>query len=173
MQDALDAGDAIIARESAAVPLTVPVTDDEIDAAFNALDLLRESMTVGEVRRALEGFAAGRTAGSASDELIQIHAVVLSIGGDWPEVDSDPYTLAHVKRMARDLAGFMRAEVAAGRTAGVDAEQEAIDGWKLVPIDPTQEMINAGNKQVWTLPVLAAYRSMFAATPAGNHEYRH
>jgi hypothetical protein len=67
MQDALNAGDAIIARESAVLPLTAPVTDDEIDAAFEALDLLRESTTVPEMRRALEGFAAGRAAAPEAD----------------------------------------------------------------------------------------------------------
>lgn len=46
-----------------ALPLTAPVTDDEIDAAFGELSLLRESTTVEEMRRALEGFAAGRAAG--------------------------------------------------------------------------------------------------------------
>jgi len=39
----------------------------------------------------------------SSKELNAIHAVVMSIGSDWPEVDSDPYTLWHVKRMAREL----------------------------------------------------------------------
>jgi chemotaxis protein histidine kinase CheA len=55
MQKAADALSAIR-------PLAAPVTDDEIDAAFDALGLIRESTTVGEVRRTLEGFAAGRAA---------------------------------------------------------------------------------------------------------------
>ena len=58
MQKAADALSAIR-------PIAAPVTDDEIDAAFDALGLIRESTTVGEVRRTLEGFAAGRAAGPA------------------------------------------------------------------------------------------------------------
>lgn len=38
-----------------------------------------------------------------SKELNDIHAVIMHIGGDWPEVEGDPYTLFHVKRMAREL----------------------------------------------------------------------
>lgn len=52
-------------RQALAAPallLAAPVTDDEIDAAFDALGLIRESTTAGEVRRMLEGFAVGRTA---------------------------------------------------------------------------------------------------------------
>lgn len=52
----------VSAIAAVALPLTAPVTDDEIDAAFDALGLIRESTTVGEVRRVLEGFAAGRAA---------------------------------------------------------------------------------------------------------------
>lgn len=48
-------------RLSQPVP-QAPVTDDEINTAFDALDLLRESTTVEEMGRALEGFAAGRAA---------------------------------------------------------------------------------------------------------------
>jgi hypothetical protein len=46
-----------------ALPLAAPVTDDEIDAAFDELGMACQSMTVAEMRRALEGFAAGRAAG--------------------------------------------------------------------------------------------------------------
>lgn len=53
----------LTALKRTALPLTEPVTDDEIEVAFDALDLLRESTTVDEMRRALEGFAAGRAAG--------------------------------------------------------------------------------------------------------------
>lgn len=35
-------------------------------------------------------------------ELADIHAVVLDFGGDWPEVEGDPYTLYHVKRFSRE-----------------------------------------------------------------------
>lgn len=56
-------GEECFEAGKSALPLTAPATDDEIDAAFDALDLLRESTTVKEMRRALEGFAAGRAAG--------------------------------------------------------------------------------------------------------------
>ena len=45
---------------SAIRPIAAPVTDDEIDAAFDALGLIRESTTAKEVCQALAGFAAGR-----------------------------------------------------------------------------------------------------------------
>lgn len=36
-------------------------------------------------------------------ELNAIHAVMMGVGDDWPDVESDPYTLRHVKWMARQL----------------------------------------------------------------------
>lgn len=69
--------------------------------------------------------AASFQVGSSS-ELNAIHAVVMSIGGDWPEVDGNPYTLARVKEMARSIKSGLVA-----------------DGWKLVPVEPTPEMCKA------------------------------
>lgn len=43
--------------------LAKPVTDEEIDAAFEELGLIHDSTSVDEMRRALQGFAAGRVAG--------------------------------------------------------------------------------------------------------------
>ncbi|MDP2255450.1 MAG: DUF551 domain-containing protein [Polaromonas sp.] len=45
-----------------ALPLTAPVTDDEIDAAFEARALIGDVISVAEMKLALEGFAAGRAA---------------------------------------------------------------------------------------------------------------
>ncbi len=56
---------AVFWRAAATEPartLADPVTDDEIDAAFSASELIDSSVTVDEMRRALEGFAAGRAA---------------------------------------------------------------------------------------------------------------
>lgn len=36
-------------------------------------------------------------------ELQRIHAVVMNVAGDWPDDERDPYTLRHVKWMAREL----------------------------------------------------------------------
>jgi hypothetical protein len=46
-----------------ALPLAAPVTDDEIDAAFDELGMACQSTTAEEMRRVLGGFAAGRAAG--------------------------------------------------------------------------------------------------------------
>jgi hypothetical protein len=36
-------------------------------------------------------------------ELVEIHRVVMNVGGEWPDDERDPYTLRHVKWMARQL----------------------------------------------------------------------
>jgi hypothetical protein len=43
-------------------------------------------------------------------ELKAIHAVIMHVGGDWPDDPSDPYTLRHVKWMARQLASAAQPE---------------------------------------------------------------
>lgn len=58
----------------------------------------RASNKVRQIASGTHAFVPG-----SSPELNAIHAVVMSIGSDWPEVASDPYTLWHVKRMAREL----------------------------------------------------------------------
>lgn len=50
---------------------------------------------------------------AASTELQRIHAVVMNVGGEWPDDATDPYTLRHVKWMARELTK---------RTSGVAGE---------------------------------------------------
>lgn len=59
----------------------------------------------------------------SSKELNAIHAVVMSIGGDWPEVEGDPYTLSHVKRMARELQAAHRQKADERDVEGVFASQ--------------------------------------------------
>jgi hypothetical protein len=38
-----------------------------------------------------------------NSELVEIHRVVMNVGGEWPDDERDPYTLRHVKWMARQL----------------------------------------------------------------------
>lgn len=42
-------------------------------------------------------------------ELQRIHEVVMHVGGDWPDDERDPYTLRHVKWMAREINKRTRA----------------------------------------------------------------
>lgn len=53
---------ALGASERAARPLAAPVTDDEIDATYQCIDMHGGYICGEEMRRALEGFAAGRAA---------------------------------------------------------------------------------------------------------------
>ncbi len=39
------------------------------------------------------------------------------------------------------------------------------EGWKLVPVEPTPEMVKEGGRYVWPLPATDAYRAMLAASP--------
>lgn len=91
-----------VALWNARRPGALPATDEQIKAAF-----LREPDSHATT---YQWFAAGVKAASqgafvpgSSSELNAIHAVVMNIGGDWPEVEGDPYTLHHVKRMAREI----------------------------------------------------------------------
>jgi hypothetical protein len=43
-------------------------------------------------------------------ELTEIHRVIMNVGGDWPDDERDPYTLRHVKWMARQLNAGARAK---------------------------------------------------------------
>lgn len=46
------------------------------------------------------------------------------------------------------------------------AEQPApVQGWKLVPVEPTPEQIKEGNKVTWPLPCAQVYSAMLAAAP--------
>lgn len=58
-----------------------------------------------------------------SPELVAIHAVIMCIGCDWPEVEGDPYTLHHVKRMARELQEAHRKKTDERDVEGVFASQ--------------------------------------------------
>lgn len=46
------------------------------------------------------------------------------------------------------------------------AAQAAPAGWKLVPVEPTPEMLKAGDTKTWVLPALDCWRAMLSASPA-------
>lgn len=108
-------------QERTALPLTAPVTDGEIDAAFSVLDQIREFTTVDEVRRMLEGFAAGR------DDPAGEKAPALPLTAPASDEDVLEYCDTHPGASFFDavvaLEGF-----AAGRTAGV--EDEPVAQWQ-------------------------------------------
>lgn len=89
--------------ESAAAPRCVTKQEDQVlrNAALRAGKIIDAGrITSGPASaKPLPEFVPG-----SSKELNAIHAVVMDIGGDWPEVEDDPYTLYHVKRMARELS---------------------------------------------------------------------
>ena len=39
------------------------------------------------------------------------------------------------------------------------------EGWRLVPVEPTAEMLRAGDQKTWVLPALECWRAMLAAAP--------
>ena len=52
------------------------------------------------------------------------------------------------------------------RLAQLEAQQAVQSpGWKLVPIEPTREMLAAGDQKTWVLPSLDCYTAMLAAAP--------
>jgi hypothetical protein len=44
------------------------------------------------------------------------------------------------------------------------------EGWQLVPVEPTDAMLRAGNKKTWPLPSQDVYRAMLAAAPRQSQE---
>lgn len=40
------------------------------------------------------------------------------------------------------------------------------EGWKLVPVEPTEAMLKAGNKHTWPYPCVYSYKAMLSAAPS-------
>lgn len=51
---------------------------------------------------------------------------------------------------------------------GAAQTREVPPGWKLVPVEPTEDMILEGNKRTWPIPSKYAYHAMLAAAPASQ-----
>ncbi|UBB18313.1 hypothetical protein [Comamonas odontotermitis] len=49
--------------------------------------------------------------------------------------------------------------------AQLSARQAVPDGWRLVPMEPTEEMIKAGNTKTWVLPCHDCWSAMLSAAP--------
>lgn len=110
----------------AVIPLAEPVTDDEIDAALNELDLLNEFTTMAEMRRALEGFAAGRATAPPVPEAVTALDVCTD-GYNCRRCKTHPNhrgDIPHAGIPAGNSFGAQPApvpsEVAAGRATGVE-----------------------------------------------------
>ncbi len=53
------------------------------------------------------------------------------------------------------------------RAYGDKRAREAVpEGWKLVPIEPTPEMLKAGDQKTWVLPARDCWDAMLAASPS-------
>ena len=72
-----------------------------------------------------------------------------------------------VRRVARDLEiwdGDVRNTLASLRPADLAALLP--EGWKVVPVEPTEEMVMAGQSVSLPRPFGVVYRAMLAAAPA-------
>lgn len=107
--------------------------------------------------------------------------------GDW--LYDDPLELAKAIRKGPDMPAepvqglTLREGLAAIRNSGIaidankiQAERDALnaldvpDGWALVPVEPTQEMIDAHVEGVQSGGMQKGYRAMLAAAPAPGKE---
>ena len=69
-------------------PIAAPVTDDEIDAAFEECGVIGDVIAIREMRSALQGFAAGRTEGRTAMTPLQINSMMNNMGtydGDYED----------------------------------------------------------------------------------------
>ncbi|MFG5777987.1 hypothetical protein ACFIQF_13010 [Comamonas sp. J-3] len=51
------------------------------------------------------------------------------------------------------------------RLAQLSARQAVPDGWRLVPVEPSEKMIKAGNTKTWVLPCNDCWSEMLSAAP--------
>lgn len=125
-------------------------------------------------------------------ENIGLHSIGRFSSGPFADHTLDYTTKKTIERLERELAEAKREAEEQARLNGMGAQREAAlmgkvermererEGWKLVPVEPTEEMQRAGfHANVWrnekpcgphcvgriTMPADKAYRAMLAACP--------
>lgn len=94
---------------------------------------------------------------------------------DWKGMDGATAFLL-IERHAdgwNEVRQMMDAWLRANVAAAVLAEREAVrlnatvpDGWKLVPVEATDEMVKVGDQKTWVFPSRECWAAMLSAAPA-------
>ncbi|MGQ6231203.1 hypothetical protein ACUNFK_22600 [Serratia sp. IR-2025] len=73
--------------------------------------------------------------------------------------------------MSNDTASKIIAACRAAMLQGADGNSPVIpDGWKLVPVEPTEDMLRAAYRESGVYSA-KAYRAMLAAAPEGGNDH--
>lgn len=134
-------------------------------------------MEVGQLRGALNehagevdvaGIVAEASAKTAHYDALAALArnrrmVLEEIAGSKPLTATPQQFADHLQRLARKA-------IEDYTFAGNDDDRASLaspssGGWQWVPVEPTEEMVRAGNKKTWPLPSKDVYRAMLAVLP--------